>query len=55
MVEDNTIESTTAGLVLQGDGARIAGNTICGEGVAIDIRNGSPTIGSNTVCAALEP
>ena len=54
-VEDNLIESTTTGIVLQGDGPRISGNTICGDGTAFDIRNGSPKIGSNEVCEALEP
>ena len=54
-VEDNRIESTTTGIVLQGDGPQLSGNTVCGDGTAIDIRNGSPTIGSNEVCEALEP
>ena len=55
VVEDNTIESTTRGIVLEGDGPRITGNVICGEGAAIDIRHGSPAIGSNQICEALEP
>ena len=54
-VADNAIDSTTAGIVLGGDGPEISGNTICGEGTAFDIRNGSPSIGSNEVCEALEP
>ena len=45
----------TAGIVLQGDGATIVDNSICGSGVAFDIRSGSPSILSNDICEELEP
>lgn len=54
-VARNTIEAQTVGIVLQGDGASVVDNAICGSGRALDIRNGSPSIFSNRICAELEP
>ena len=55
-VVENTIDAArTSGIVLQGDGASVLDNSICGLGVAFDIRSGSPSILSNDVCDELEP
>lgn len=56
VITGNTIEAArNAGIVLQGDGPSVADNRICGSGMAIDIRDGSPAIFSNDICAELEP
>ena len=55
-VADNVIEDArTAGIVLEGDGASVVDNAICGSGTGLDIRTGSPSILSNDICAELEP